>query len=245
MELYPAIDLIGGQAVRLLQGSFEDVTVYDNDPVSVAKSFEAKGAKYLHLVDLDGAKYGTLANLETIKAIVSSTSLFVEVGGGIRDEARIQTYLDAGVGRVILGSIALRNPDFVASMIATYGEDKISVGVDAKDGMVAVDGWLTVSQTDSIHFCREMYALGVRHIIYTDIARDGALHGTNMEVYRTLRDALPNLNITASGGITFYDEITTLEEMGIYGAILGKALYTGAIDLEKALLLLGRKETQC
>ncbi len=245
MKLYPAIDLIGGQAVRLLQGSFEDVTVYNSDPVAVARSFEAAGAKYLHLVDLDGAKYGTLANLETIKQIVSSTSLFVEVGGGIRDEKRIKTYLEAGVGRVILGSIALRDPDFVSSMISTYGADKISVGVDAKDGMVAVDGWLTVSRTDGIAFCREMLSRGVRHIIYTDISRDGAMKGTNIEVYRTLRAALPDLDITASGGITFYDEITTLEEMGLYGAILGKALYTGTIDLKIALSLTGGKEPLC
>ena len=245
MNIYPAIDLIGGQAVRLLQGSFENVTVYNSDPVSVARAFEAAGAKYLHLVDLDGAKYGTLANLETIKAIVASTSLFVEVGGGIRNEERIKTYLEAGVGRVILGSIALRDPDFVERMVATYGSDKISVGVDAKDGMVAIDGWLTVSETNGIDFCKELYSRGVRHIIYTDIARDGAMQGTNMEVYRTLCKTLPELAVTASGGITFYAELKELTDMGLYGAILGKALYTGALELTQALACVGGKEPLC
>ena len=226
MNIYPAIDLIGGQAVRLLQGSFENVTVYNSDPVSVARAFEAAGAKYLHLVDLDGAKYGTLANLETIKAIVASTSLFVEVGGGIRNEERIKTYLEAGVGRVILGSIALRDPDFV-------------------ERMVAIDGWLTVSETNGIDFCKELYSRGVRHIIYTDIARDGAMQGTNMEVYRTLCKTLPELAVTASGGITFYAELKELTDMGLYGAILGKALYTGALELTQALACVGGKEPLC
>jgi phosphoribosylformimino-5-aminoimidazole carboxamide ribotide isomerase len=211
------------------------VTVYSDSPAEVAKSFEAAGAKNLHLVDLDGARDGTLANLQTIREVVSQTHLFIEVGGGIRDEARVKTYLDAGVGRVILGSVALRDPSFVERMVTRYGADKIAVGVDAREGMVAVDGWKTVSRTPAVDFCHEMQARGVRHIIYTDIAKDGAMGGTNLEVYRTLRAALPAMQWTASGGITYYDELRELDKLGIWGAILGKALYTGALDLREAL----------
>ena len=235
MKIFPAIDLLGGQAVRLYQGSYDDVTVYESDPVKVARAFEAAGATHLHVVDLDGARDGTLANLETVKAIVSSTSLFVEVGGGIRDEARVKTYLDAGAMRVILGSVALRDPDLVGRLTEKYGADKIAVGVDARDGMVAVDGWKTVSRTPAVDFCRLMADKGVRSIIYTDISRDGALSGTNLPLYRTLQEALPEMHFTASGGITYYEELKTLSEMGVWGAILGKALYTGALDLTQAL----------
>ncbi len=235
MVLYPAIDLIGGQAVRLTQGEYDRVTVYESDPVKVACQFENQGAQYLHLVDLDGARDGTLSNLDTLRRILSATSLKAEVGGGIRDEARIATYLEAGASRVILGSVALKDPAFVGEMVKKYGAPRIVVGVDAKDGRVAVHGWKTVSQTSSLDFCSAMADLGVTQIVYTDIACDGALSGTNLEIYRTLRTALPQVDFTASGGITYYEELKVLSEMGLYGAILGKALYTGALDLEKAL----------
>lgn len=229
MEIYPAIDLLGGRAVRLTQGDYEQVAVYDSDPVARAQAFAAAGARYLHAVDLDGAKNGETTNLETIKKLVKDGSLKVEVGGGIRDEERIRAYLDMGVWRVILGTVAVKDPAFVRDMAKKYGE-KIVVGVDARDGRVAVNGWLEKTELATIEFCRELAAAGVKTVIVTDIARDGLLAGTNLALYRELVK-MPGLDVVASGGVTYPEEINKLAQIGVAGVVVGKALYTGKLDL--------------
>ncbi len=233
MDIYPAIDLKNKQVVRLTQGDYNRVEVYDTDPAAVAERFAADGARFLHVVDLDGAKDGDLSNFAAVQSIVQATGMFVEVGGGIRDEARICRYLDMGVGRVILGTAALRDFAFLTRMVQTYGA-KIAVGVDAKDGFVATDGWLNVSRTDSVDFCRRVREIGVQSVIYTDIAKDGAMQGTNLDIYKTL-SAIDGLAITASGGISSLAEITALRAMGTQAAIVGKAVYLGALHLPDVL----------
>ena len=235
MEIFPAIDLKDGQAVRLFQGDYDQMTVYSNSPVEVARGFKAKGATNLHLVDLDGAKDGKLVNFETIKAIVKDVDVFVQVGGGIRDEERIRQYLDLGVGRVILGTIATQDFDFVVKMVEKYGE-KIAVGVDVKDGFVAINGWKEITDIEGMEFCRKLKGIGLKTVIYTDISKDGGMQGTNIAAYEKLAE-IQGLDIVASGGISFEHEIETLRDNKTYGAILGKAIYTGAIDLEKAIRL--------
>lgn len=234
MKIFPAIDLRDGKAVRLYQGDYDQMTVYSDSPVDVAKSFKAKGASCLHLVDLDGAKDGRLVNFETIKEIVEEVDMYVEVGGGIRDEERIKQYLELGVGRVILGTIAVKDPGFLEAMVTKYGE-KIAVGVDARDGFVAINGWKEITDRESFEFCRYLRDIGVRSIIYTDISRDGGLEGTNMEAYRKLQE-IEGLEVTASGGISFEEEITALRDVAA-AAILGKAIYSGKLDLERAVKL--------
>ena len=235
MELFPAIDLIGGCAVRLVKGDYAQKTVYSDNPAEVAKSFAAAGAKYLHVVDLEGAKDGGTPNLETIKNIVENGGLLVEVGGGIRSEEVIQKYLDAGVFRVILGTAAVQNPVFLEEMVQKYGE-KIAVGVDIKDGMVAIKGWTEVSAESCFDFCEKLQKIGVKTIICTDISKDGLLSGTNLELYKELSEKF-SVDIVASGGVTTLDDVKKLADMGMYGAILGKALYTGNIDLKAAVEL--------
>ena len=234
MKIFPAIDLRNGKAVRLYQGDYDQMTVYSDSPVDVAKSFKAKGASCLHLVDLDGAKDGRLVNFETIKEIVEEVDMYVEVGGGIRDEERIKQYLELGVGRVILGTIAVKDPGFLEAMLTKYGE-KIAVGVDARYGFVAINGWKEITDRESFEFCRYLRDIGVRSIIYTDISRDGGLEGTNMEAYRKLQE-IEGLEVTASGGISFEEEITALRDVAA-AAILGKAIYSGKLDLERAVKL--------
>lgn len=235
MELFPAIDLIGGCAVRLVKGDYAQKTVYSDNPAEVAKSFAAAGAKYLHVVDLEGAKDGGTPNLETIKNIVENGGLLVEVGGGIRSEEVIKKYLDAGVFRVILGTAAVQNPAFLEEMVQKYGE-KIAVGVDIKDGMVAIKGWTEVSAESCFDFCEKLQKIGVKTIICTDISKDGLLSGTNLELYKELSEKF-SVDIVASGGVTTLDDVKKLADMGMYGAILGKALYTGNIDLKAAVEL--------
>ena len=235
MELFPAIDLIGGCAVRLVKGDYAQKTVYSDNPAEVAKSFAAAGAKYLHVVDLEGAKDGGTPNLETIQNIVENGGLLVEVGGGIRSEEVIKKYLDAGVFRVILGTAAVQNPAFLEEMVQKYGE-KIAVGVDIKDGMVAIKGWTEVSQESCFDFCEKLQKIGVKTIICTDISKDGLLSGTNLELYKELSEKF-SVDIVASGGVTTLDDVKKLADMGMYGAILGKALYTGNIDLKAAVEL--------
>ena len=235
MELFPAIDLIGGCAVRLVKGDYTQKPVYSDNPAEVAKSFAAAGAKYLHVVDLEGAKDGGTPNLETIQNIVENGGLLVEVGGGIRSEEVIQKYLDAGVFRVILGTAAVQNPAFLEEMVQKYGE-KIAVGVDIKDGMVAIKGWTEVSAESCFDFCEKLQKIGVKTIICTDISKDGLLSGTNLELYKELSEKF-SVDIVASGGVTTLDDVKKLAEMGMYGAILGKALYTGNIDLKAAVEL--------
>lgn len=233
MKLYPAIDLRGGQAVRLYQGDYDQMTVYNPDPVAQAKAFAAAGAKYLHVVDLDGAKDGLAVNFATIQSITAAGDLFVEVGGGIRDQQRIEDYLALGVGRCILGTVAVRDFDFTARMARTYG-NKIVVGVDMKDGYVAVSGWKELTPEPGLDFCRRCADAGVKALIVTDISRDGTLQGTNIQLYRDLL-TIPGVEITASGGIARMEELDELQAMGCHAAILGKSIYTGAIDLAQAV----------
>ena len=219
MKLYPAIDLRGGQAVRLYQGDYDRMTVYNADPVAQAQQFIDAGAKYLHVVDLDGAKDDTTANLQTIAAIAKLGGLKIEVGGGIRDEARIQRYLDLGADRCI----------------QKYGA-QIAVGVDMKDGAVAVNGWKEVTPEPGVAFCRRCANAGVKAIIATDISRDGTMQGTNMALYRELL-TISGIEVTASGGIAAMAELAELSAMHCHAAILGKSIYTGAIDLAEAVRL--------
>ncbi len=235
MKLYPAIDLRGGQAVRLYQGDYDQMTVYNADPVAQARSFIEAGAKYLHVVDLDGAKDDTTANLQTIAAIARQGGLKIEVGGGIRDEARIRRYLDLGVDRCILGTIAVKDFAFTEKMARTYGP-RIAVGVDMKQGYVAVNGWKEVTPEPGVDFCRRCAAAGVGAIIATDISRDGTMQGTNLDLYRELL-TIPGIEVTASGGIARMEELAELQAMGCHAAILGKSIYTGAIDLAEAVRL--------
>ena len=230
MQIFPAIDLSGGQVVRLYQGDYDQMTVYGADPCAVARDFIAAGAKYLHVVDLDGAKDGTLENFESIAAIAKQGGLYIEVGGGIRTEERIQQYLDLGVGRCILGTIAVKDFDFTARMAQKYG-GKIAVGVDARDGYVAINGWKELSEETGIEFCKRLRDAGVKTVIYTDISRDGAEKGTNLELYRELAK-IEGLDITASGGVSSLEELKELQAIGTHAAILGKALYTGRLDLK-------------
>ena len=236
MKLFPAIDLRGGQVVRLTQGDYDRMTVYGADPCAQARAFLSAGAKYLHVVDLDGAKDGTLSNYDTIAALAEQGGLFIEVGGGIRTEERIETYLSLGVGRCILGSVAVTDFDFTARMLQKYGE-KIAVGVDAKDGCVAIHGWKEVSAEKGVDFCKRLADAGCRAIIYTDIACDGAMQGTNLTLYRQLQTEVPGVEFTASGGISSEAELLELEQMGLAAAILGKSLYTGALDLKRCVEL--------
>lgn len=236
MQIFPAIDLSGGQVVRLYQGDYDQMTVYGQDPCAVARDFLAAGATYLHVVDLDGAKDGTLANFDSIAAIARQGGLFIEVGGGIRTEERIEKYLSLGVDRCILGSVAVTDFDFTARMLKRYGE-RIAVGVDAKDGFVAIHGWKEVSAEKGVDFCRRLADAGCTAIIYTDIACDGAMQGTNLALYRQLAEEVPGVAFTASGGISSEAELLELKKMGTAAAILGKSLYTGVLDLKRCVEL--------
>ena len=237
MQIFPAIDLRGGQVVRLYQGDYDKMTVYGADPCAVARDFIAAGAKYLHVVDLDGAKDGTLANFDTIAAIAKQGGLYIEVGGGIRTEDRIRQYLDLGVDRCILGTVAVKDFDFAARMARKYG-NRIAVGVDARDGYVAINGWKELSDERGVDFCRRLYAAGVGTVIYTDISRDGAEQGTNLALYRELAK-IEGLQVTASGGVSSLEELKELQAIGTHAAILGKALYTGRLDLKTVIKEVG------
>ena len=234
MNLFPAIDLYGGKAVRLYKGNYDEMTVYSDDPVSVAKAFEAAGAKFIHLVDLEGAKTGETPNLGVISRIVKETLLFAEVGGGIRDMKTIETYLDAGVSRVILGTAADTKEGFVEEAVKRFG-DAVAVGVDIRDGYVAIKGWTESSALRYADFLSTLAKIGVKTVICTDISRDGAMKGANHTLYGEISGAFPTIDFIASGGVSSLDDVKTLREMNLYGAIIGKAYYTGAIELEKAL----------
>ncbi len=235
MEIFPAIDLIASQAVRLTRGDYGNKKVYDNNPVSVAKRFYEQGAGNLHVVDLDGAKTGEAVNMPCIGELCKIDGLFIEVGGGIRSMERIEQYLNLGVDRVILGTAAVKDPQLLSDALREYGE-KIAVGVDAHDGKAALSGWLERTDIDSVSFCKELRDKGVKTVIYTDISKDGAMSGTNREIYAVLNE-IEGLDIVASGGICFEEDVTVLRDMGIYAAIIGKAIYEGAIDLERAVKL--------
>lgn len=233
MNIYPAIDLYEKKAVRLQNGDYEKMTVFNDDPLAVALDFEKAGAKFLHTVDLEGAKYGNIPNFEVIKNIAENTSLFIEIGGGIRDMKTAEKYLSAGASRVILGTAAVKNEAFLKEAIKEFGE-KTAVGVDLKDGDVAIKGWTEKSGYDGIEFCKKMQDLGVKTVICTDISRDGAMRGTNRGLYRSLSEKF-SFDIIASGGISSLDDVRALNEMNISGAIIGKAYYTGKIDIKEAL----------
>lgn len=236
MKLYPAIDLKDGKCVRLLQGDYNEVTVYGENPREMAKKWERLGGDFLHIVDLDGAKAGKEINGEAIRQIVEAINIPIELGGGIRSIEDISLQLSRGVHRVILGSAAIKNRALVKEALDTFGPDKIVVGVDAKGGMVAVEGWLEVTDTSALTFCQELEKMGVQTVIYTDIAKDGMMQGPNIEETEKLVKET-HLDIVASGGVSSIEDLKALEKIGVYGAIIGKAIYTGAIDLEEAAKL--------
>ena len=233
MKIFPAIDLYGGKAVRLLRGNYNDMTVYSDAPWEVARDFLLAGATAIHLVDLEGARDGGTPALGVVRRIKEETGLFIEIGGGIRTMEAVDAYFSIGVDRVILGTAAVQDPDFLAAALLKYGE-RIAVGVDIKDGRVAIKGWTETSDLEAVAFCRKMQSLGVKNIISTDISKDGAMQGTNHALYRTLSETL-SLDITASGGVSDIQDVERLAALGIYGAIIGKAYYTGAISLAEAI----------
>lgn len=234
MVLFPAIDILSGRAVRLYKGDYDQVTVYSENPAQFAEDFVKKGCTAIHIVDLDGAKSGKTDNLETVKKIAQVPGLYSEIGGGIRNMETVKLYLEAGIDRVILGTAALKDPEFLKEAVAAYGS-RIAVGVDLKDGKVAIKGWTEKTEKDGLEFLKELEAMGVTGAIVTDISKDGAMKGTNRELYRTLSKELKTLKITASGGVSTLDDLRELKAMGTYAAIVGKAYYTGAIQLEEAL----------
>ncbi len=233
MILYPAIDLYEKKAVRLLHGDYRNMTVYSTDPLSVARDFAAAGATHIHMVDLEGARDGSTPNLSVVSAVARETGLFVEIGGGIRSMETVKTYLEAGVSRVILGTAAVTDKEFLKAAVAAYGE-KIAVGADIKDGYIAIKGWLETADCRIEEFLAEMQSIGVRTVICTDISRDGAMRGTNRELYRSLSEQF-SVDLIASGGVSSMDDLYALQKMKLSGAIIGKAYYTGAIDLKVAV----------
>ncbi len=233
MNIFPAIDLYDGKAVRLFKGDYSNMTVYSENPLEIAQDFEAQGAEFLHMVDLEGAKTGETPNLATVEKIIKNTKLFTELGGGIRTMEVIDRYIEIGVDRVILGTAAVEDENFVKRATEKYG-NKIAVGVDVRDGFVAIKGWTQLSQFTCFDFCEKMQSLGVETIICTDISKDGAMQGTNIELYGELSKRF-NIQIIASGGVSSIDDVKKLAEMNIYGAIIGKAYYTGAISIKEAI----------
>ena len=233
MNIFPAIDLYEKKAVRLYKGDYAAMTVYSDDPVSVARDFENKGAKFIHMVDLEGAKTGETPNLSVVEAVARETDLFIEIGGGIRTLRVAERYFEAGADRVILGTAAVTDEAFLLEAIEKYGE-KIAVGADVKDGRIAIKGWLESSAYTLGEFLSKMQKIGVRTVICTDISRDGAMRGANLELYRELSEKY-SMQIIASGGVSTLDDIKKLRRMELYGAIVGKAYYTGAIDLSLAI----------
>jgi len=232
MYIFPAIDLYEGKAVRLLKGEYDKMTVYSAHPEEIAKDFYNQGARHIHIVDLEGAKDGTTPNIETVERIIKQTPMFSEIGGGIRSIETVEKYFSIGVDRVILGTAAVNDESFLREAVSLYGE-KIAVGVDVKDGYVAIKGWTEKSEFTCFDFCRKMKDIGVSTIICTDISKDGAMQGTNLELYKELSYKF-DMQITASGGVSSIEDIEKLSKLGIYGAIIGKAYYTGAISIKEA-----------
>ena len=237
MNIFPAIDLYGGKAVRLFKGDYNQMTVYNDNPLEVARTFEEMGATHLHLVDLEGARNGKPGNLDTIKKITEETTLFTEVGGGIRNMDVAKAYIESGVDRIILGTAAVNDEAFLKEAVSTFG-DKVAVGVDIKDGFVAIKGWTEKSEVSAEDFMKKMEDLGVKTVICTDISRDGAMQGSNNELYRKLSEDF-SVQLVASGGVSSIDDIKALSDMNLYGAIIGKAYYIGAIDLKEAIEVAG------
>ena len=233
MKIFPAIDISGAKVVRLTQGDYDAMTVYSDTPLAAAADFRDTGAEYLHMVDLDGAKNGSLTNFDIITEAARVSGIFCQAGGGIRDMARLEKYLEAGLHRAILGSAAVEDPAFLNEAVARYGE-RVAVGIDSRDGFVSVHGWRTDTKLDGRLFCAQLRDIGVRTVIYTDISRDGMLEGPNHELYAELSE-ISDIEIIASGGVTSVDDIQQLKNSGVHGAIIGKALYTGFLTLADAL----------
>ena len=233
MKIFPAIDLFDGKAVRLLRGRYEDMTIYSEDPPAIGRDFAAAGAEYIHIVDLEGAKDGTTPNFETVCRIKKESGCFCEIGGGIRSAAVIEKYLDTGIDRVILGTAAVTDRPFLEEAVGRWS-GKIAVGIDLKDGCVAIKGWTEKTQLTARDFCEQMQDLGVKTIIVTDISKDGAMKGTNHALYEELSERF-GMQLVASGGVSTMDDVKRLAARGLYGAIIGKAYYTGAIDLAEAI----------
>ena len=233
MLIFPAIDLYEKKAVRLFKGDYENMTIYSENPIEIAQDFVNSGATHIHIVDLEGAKDGTTPNISVVRQIAAETDIFIEIGGGIRDMDTVDAYLSSGVSRVILGTAAVNDREFLTAAVKKYG-DKIAVGADVKDGYIAIKGWLESSALTLDDFLQEMEKIGVKYIICTDISKDGAMRGTNLELYSQLSQKY-SMNITASGGVSTLDDVKKLNELNLYGAIIGKAYYIGAIDLKDAL----------
>ncbi len=233
MHIFPAIDLYDGKAVRLFKGDYAQMTVYSDKPWEIALDFKAQGATHIHIVDLEGAKNGDTPNLETVKKIIQTTDLFSEIGGGIRSMETIEKYINTGINRVILGTAAVEDEAFLRAAVEKYG-DKIAVGADIKDGYVAIKGWIEKSQYECFDFCKKMQEIGVKTLICTDISKDGAMMGTNHALYKELSEKF-DMQIVASGGVSSIEDVKRLSDLNIYGAIIGKAYYTKAIDLKEAI----------
>ena len=233
MKIFPAIDLFGGKAVRLYKGNYNEMSVYSDNPVEIALDFKKAGAEYMHVVDLEGAKTGDTPNLNTISKLVKESGLFVEVGGGIRSIEAIKKYLSIGVQRVILGTAAVTDREFLKEAIREFGHH-IAVGVDIKDGFVAIKGWTEKSAYEAFSFLKELKALGVKTVICTDISKDGAMQGTNHDLYKKISEEL-SIDLIASGGVSSIDDVKKLSARGVYGAIIGKAYYVKAISLQEAI----------
>ena len=233
MIIYPAIDIKDKSCVRLIQGSYDDVTVYDKDPVKVALKWESIGAEILHIVDLDGARDGVRINKDIVNEIVRNVNIPVQIGGGIRDTDGVKTYLDIGASQVIIGTAAIKNPLWLQDMIRIYG-NRIIVSIDAKDGWIATDGWESISRKKALDYIKELRKSGLERIVYTDIAKDGMLQGPNFKIYEELQKEV-DIEVIASGGVTTTEDLRRLKDMNLYGAIIGKALYEGKLDLEEVL----------
>ena len=233
MNIFPAIDLFDKKAVRLYKGDYNNMTVYSTDPLSVALSFKSCGAEFIHLVDLEGAKSGTTPNIDVVEKIAKESGLFTEIGGGVRSMETIEKYFSVGVDRVILGTVAITDPSLLESAVRKFGA-KIAVGADVKDGYIAIKGWTEKSEISLESFLERLVTLGVKTVICTDISRDGAMMGTNLDMYRSLSEKY-DIDLIASGGVSSMDDVVVLRDMGVYGAIIGKAYYTGAIDLKEAI----------
>lgn len=233
MLIYPAIDIFNGKAVRLYKGDYNQMTVYSENPPEIAEEFKKQGATHMHIVDLEGAKNGTIPNFETVLAIKKAGGLFCEVGGGIRDMETVDKYISAGLDRVILGTAAVKSEGFAEKAVKKYG-DKIAVGIDIKDGFVAIKGWTEKSEITAFHFAEQMQNIGVKTLICTDISKDGAMKGTNHELYKELMEKF-SMQIIASGGVSSIDDVKKLAQRNTYGAIIGKAYYTGDINLKEAI----------
>ena len=233
MIILPAIDLFHGQAVRLLRGDYSKMTVYDPEPVNTAMKFKSEGAQWIHVVDLEGAKSGEAVNIDTVMRIREACGLKCEAGGGVRDMAAVERYVNSGIDRVILGTSAVNDEEFLREAVKNFAE-RIAVGVDIKNGNVAVKGWLEDSGVNALAFCRKMQDIGVKTLISTDISRDGAMIGTNRSLYAELSKTL-SINIIASGGLSSLDDVKALSSLGLHGAIIGKAYYTGAVKISEAI----------